>query len=315
MGSASRVAALPTLAALEALPVLDGARRGASVQLSSRYIENRIAVLTAVDGEAFAERVEELRRSRRILKDASANVDSVTVDELVGACEELRETYLEMPEAARLRSASPGEAVVVPELLASSGGTRFGARAYFFPAGDGPDPGEIVRRNVEAVVVDDRAAFERYQGRLQGYPECCIEHFVDRTPGVDSPEVRSVRPLESTIRGNRVGAGRTPSIEEVVPDLLEKPYAHAFFSRTFFPHPGCDEARERGKRIYGTLAEEVGETLARDCFRLNYVLAYVVARNTMSHERRELPPVGALGEEQSYLYLPLRATVTATRYS
>lgn len=315
MVSASRVAALPTLTALEAVPVLEGARRGASVQVSSRYLDNRIAVLTAVDEEAFAERVEGLRRSRRIFEDATASVDSVTVDALIEAGEELRETYLEMPEAERLRSAFPGESVVVPELLGTAEGIRFGMRAYFFPDGDGPDPMDVVRRNVEAVVNDERSAFERHKGRLHGYPECCVDHFVERATGDDSPEVRSVRPLASTVRGGRIGSDRTSSIEEVVPDLLDESYAHAFFSRTFFPHPGCEEARERGERIYETLADEFEETLAHDYVRLNYALAYVVARNTMSHGRRELPPVGALGREQSYLFLPLGVTLTASRYS
>lgn len=309
MGSASRVAGLPTLA------VLEGARRGASVQVSSRYLDNRITVLTAVDEEVFAERLEGLRRSRRIFKGATASVDSVTVDSLVEASEELRETYLEMPEAASLRSSFSGDTVVVPELLGTPDGIQFGARAYFFPAGDGPDPMEVVRRNVEAMVDDERSAFERYKGELHGYPECCVDHFVERATGDDSPEVRSVRPFESAVRGDRIGADRTASIEEIVPTLLEKPYAYAFFSRAFFPHPECEAARERGRRIYETLADEVDETLARDYVRLNYALAYVVARNTMTPGRREFPPAGALGREQSYLYLPVRVTLTASRYS
>lgn len=315
MGSASSVGALPTVAALEALPVLEGVRRGASVQVSSRYLGNRISVLAAVDRETFPERIQGLQRSRRILEDASASVDAVSVDELVDAGEALRETYLEMPETERLRSAFPGDTVVVPELLGTAGGIRFGARAYFFPPGDGPHPMEIVRRNVEAVVDDDRAAFERYKGRLLGYPERCVEHFVERAAAADPPEVRSVRPLESAVRAGLIGARRTPSIDEIVPGLLRKDYAYAFFSRAFFPRPGSEEARERGEAIYETLVDAVDEPLARDYFRLNYALAYVVARNTVAHERREFPPVGALGEEQSYLYLPLRGTLTASRYS
>lgn len=315
MGSASRLASLPTIAALESLPVLEGARRGASLQISSRYLDNRISVLTAVDAEAFAGRLEGLRRSRRIFADATASVDAVTVDALVEAGEELQGTYLEMPEAARLDSAFPGDTVVVPELLGTGEGIRFGARVYFFLAGDGPDAREILRRNAEAVVNDERSAFERYKGRLHGYPECCVEHFVERATGDDPPEVRSVRPIESAVRGGRIGTDQTGSIAEIVPDLLERSYAYAFFSRAFFPHPGCEAARERGTEIHETLVDEVDGTLARDYVRLNCALAYVVAANTGSHGKGELPPVGTLGTEQSYLYLPLAGTLSASRYS
>ena len=313
MTSPSEVDTLPTFIALETLPVLTGDKRGASVPLPTRYFENRIGVLTSLDDEGFADRIAALRESLDLLQ-ADVSIDAFEASALRTAAEQLRETFFEMPEVAFLRAGFPSDCVAVPELIYAEGRLQFGLRVHFFRVGEAPTPAEIIRRNVDAVFEDEQREFERYQGRLHGYPECCISHFTNRAPNTMGPEIQSVEPLRSVIRADLIGTGSGVSIDEILPDFFADEYASAFFSRQFFPEPQCEAARDRGTEIHDALETALDETLVHDYFRLNYALGYVVAYNTL-REGEELPVVGALGIEHVYSYLPLKATLTLPRYA
>ena len=313
MTSPSDVDTLPTFVALETLPVLTGHKRSASVQITTRYLDNRTRVLTSLDDGAFADRVTALRESRDVLQ-ADVSIDAFEASALLTAAEDLRETFSEMPELTFLRSGYPGDCVAVPEFLHTENGLEFGLRVHFFRAGDAPTPAEIIRRNVDAVIEDEQRAFEQYLGRLHGYPDCCISGFMNRAPNAPGPEVRSVEPFVSSIRADAIGTGSDGSIEAILPDFFTDEYAYAFFSRQFFPEPRCDTARERGTEIRDSLAAALDETLVRDHFRLNAALGYTVAYSTVP-ERERYPAVGALGTEHVYSYLPLKGTLTLPRYA
>jgi hypothetical protein len=186
---------------------------------------------------------------------------------------------------------------------------------YLFREGEAPDPGEVVRENVGAVVEADRERFEGYRGRLHGYPDCCVDRYVDRRPDGTPPEVRSVEPLAERVDDAALAGGPDPSasLADLLPDLLSEPAAFAFFAREFFPGPGCERARRRGVRVYDALAERVAEALVRDYFRFNAGWSVLVAEAT--REGHGAPPApGALGREHLLLHLPERTVTSPPRY-
>lgn len=315
MAASSETAALPSFVALEVLPVLAGEKRAASIQLTTTYLENRAAVLTSLDSRGTEKRVDQLRKSRKFLDNVSITVDAVETEALRTAAEDVQESLQELPEVEHLRSAYPGECVVVPEFLRTETGIQFGQRVYFFRDGEAPPATELIRRNVEAVVDEAQRAFEDYQGELHGYPECCVDHFTDRQPASPSPEQRSLAPLDASVHDDLVGIGATVSIERIVDDVFETEYAFAFCSRKFFPEPRCGAAQSFGRTLYETLTSEFeldGE-LVRDLYRLNVALGYLLAQ-TGRDSPGELPEVGDLGTEHVCFHLPLKSALTVSKY-
>lgn len=272
---------LPAFVALATLPVLAGAKRGTSVQLSTTHFENWITVLTGLDEERTQAQVEALRDARAFVGDLNITVESVATEPLLTAAEGLQEELRDLSAVADLRARYPGDCVVVPEFLRTETQISVGARLYFFRADKAPSASEILRRNVTNVVEDDQRAFKRYQGALHGYPDCCIEQFTDRQPGSPSPEQRSVRPLDSHIHDHLLGTSPDVSIQQIVPEFFELESAYAFCSRKFYPGPECRTAQRFGRTVFETLTTEfeLDETLVRDHYRLNFALCVHLAES------------------------------------
>lgn len=309
---AAALSSLPSFVALETAPVLMGRKDGASIQMSDLYFENQLSVLRSLDGASFADRIDSLSDSSETVRNASIHLDSLSVGTLEHAANNVHETYRSMPETKLLRSSFPGDCLTLPEFVRTGGnGIDFGLRAYFFREGDAPDPEDVIHRNVVGVVEETEREFERYQGGLHGYPDCCIDAFMDRSPGASAPEVRSVEAL-SCVREDRIGASGV-SIADILLDFFENPHAYSFFSRKFFPESDCETAQERGRDIFEGLTAAFPERMARDTFRLNYALCYTLA-HSLTPEGGKLPRVGSLGTEHVYAYLPLKNALSVPRY-
>jgi hypothetical protein len=310
----SDVRGLPGLVALDAFAVLDGRRRGSSVQLDETYFDGQLAATRTYGADdAFESRRRIVRESKRVYDETRIEIDSITETNLMDASEQFRGILRQLPEIELLRQGFPGTCFVVPEWLRRPTGVEFGARVYFFRDGDAPDPDEVIRENVAAVVSDDRPAFERYQGRLHGYPACCIEYFHERDDD-PPPEWRAMEPLldcidEDALRGDAEPA----SVEAVLGDPFAHEHVHAFFAREFFPEPGCETARDRGRDVRDGLAAAFPPTLVRDYFRINVGWNYLVAR-AVREGGGGRPEPGALGPEHRLFYLPLAAVLSVDRY-
>ncbi|WP_231186755.1 hypothetical protein [Haladaptatus sp. DYF46] len=309
---AAALSSLPSFVALETAPVLMGRKDGASIQMSDRYFENQLSVLRSLDGASFTDRIESLSQSYETVQDASIHLDSLSVGTLEHAANNVHETYRSMPETKLLRSSFPGDCLTLPEFVRTGGnGIDFGLRAYFFREGDAPDPEDVIHRNVVGVVEETEREFERYQGGLHDYPDCCIDAFMDRSPDADAPEVRSVEAL-SCVREERIGASGV-SITDILPGFFEEPHAYSFFSRKFFPESDCVTAQECGRDILEGLTAAFPDRMARDIFRLNYALCFTLA-HSLTPEGGELPRVGSLGTEHVYASLPLKNALSVPRY-
>lgn len=314
MSRTEGVEALPAIAALDAHSVLEGTRPGASLQLDETYFTGQLRVLRALESVSDVEsRIHDLERSLELYSEITLELDTPTRENLLEASRRFRTLLQQLPEVNALRNAFPGTCVVFPEWLRTEREIKYGARIYLFRNGTVPDPEEIVRRNVDAVVDQDRTSFDGYRGRLHGYPECCIEFHSDRTA---PPEVRSVTPFEEYVDEAALdGAPNTStSIARLVPGLLEDDASYGFFAKAFYPGPGCSAAAAKGREIFGELAESYGETVARDHFRLNFATSYVRGRGVLEGAER-LPEPGSLGREHLYFYLPLGSLLTVSRYS
>lgn len=321
MASQAAVERLPTFVALEALSVLAGERTGASVPFDATYFDGvgraTQAAADDIDGVNPDTRLQQVQQSRLALNTTTVELDAFEREAVLSASENLRATAEQLPEVEFLRSAFPGEVVVVPEWLRTGRMADWGMRAYFFREGDAPAPDEIVARNIDAEVDGNRAAFERYQGDLHGYPECCIEAFHDRAQDRPDPEWRSVESLADEFRDEALRQGQNVSIDDVLPDFFDSKRALAFFAREFFPEPDCETARAAGEQVYDALRSEVGEALARDYFALNYAFCYAVARTLRegaNRGRRGRPSAGDLGMEHFSFYAPLSHVRTFPRY-
>lgn len=311
---------LPAFVALEVHSVLAGRRRGASVPLDGTYVDGiRRTSQSLTDVQADVdpdERVRHVQQSQLMLDTVNVGIDSFEREQLLAASDRLRETAEGMPEVEFLRAEYPGDCVVVPEWVRTGRAADWGIRVYFFRADDAPTGDEIIERNVEAVVEGTRPEFERFQGDLHGYPECCIEAFHTRAGDRQSPEWRSVEPLAHRLRADALD-GTGSSVDDVLPTFFEADDAYAFFAREFFPEPDCETARETGQHVFDALRNEFGEPLARDQFALNYAFCYAVAKTlrkqTATSGRR--PAAGELGREHFSLYAPLGHVRTFPRYS
>lgn len=298
--------------ALDALIVLHGERRAASVVPNDPYFHGQSEVLKNADEPPLRHRRRIVEESRQIYDDIYVEFDSLTEEALWDASNQLGELLQQLPEVRYLQQEFPGTCLAVPEWLRTRGEVKYGARVYFF-ADDGPSAEEILQRNIEAVLDDDQTAFEAYQGMLHGYPECCIETYQSRQSEEQSPEWRSVEPLADRVTDDDFSPSAGNRIDKYFDDLFGTPDVYAFFTREFFPEPGCSTARAKGVEIYDALEGVLPETLVRDYFRFNFGYSYLEARS-MEDGERELPTPGALGQEHLYFYLPLETMLELSRY-
>jgi len=314
------LADLPTFIALEATSVLTGHRRGASFPLDLPYLQSvaqaaRAYATTSGDSERSQRRIERVHQSRLGLQTTQVSVDALELDPLLAASARIRDVAVQFPEVQFLQESYPGDAVVVPEWLRYGRSVEWGLRVYLFRGGEAPSPETVVDRNLEAVVDASRSEFEQYQGRLHGYPDCCIDAFLDRASDDQRPEARSVAPLADRI-DERALHGQS-SIETVLPDFFESDHAAAYFAREFFPEPDCESARELGETVIDAMTSHLDTTLVRDFVRLNYAYCYAVATRLASESvtaGATRPGASDLAAEHQLWYLPLATTAAMPRY-
>lgn len=312
MAGPEAVSGLPTLVALDALAVLAGERDATSLHLSETYFRGQARALESVAAPGLDRRREMVENSLALLQDVQVDFDSLTEANLREASRRYRDVLRRIPEVQYLERAFPGTCFVVPEWLRVQGEVQYGARVYFVGE-DGPTPGDVVEENVAAVVAGDRAAFEAFLGDLHGYPECCVAAFQDRPADGPTPEKRAVDPLADRIVDDRLGEGSETSVDEVFEDLFATPFAYAFFTREFYPGPGCSTATNLGVAVFDRLTAHLPHRLVRDFFRFNVGYSYLAAQ-AIARGADSAPAPGALGREHDYLYLPLGATLDRPRY-
>lgn len=313
------VAALPTFSALDVRAVIEQKRRGASIQVDESYFRGQDLAIEAVGtASTLTDRRNIVSQSRRFYDQIQVDFDSLTRDNLISASTRFRQLLQRLPEVQYLKQVFPETCFIVPEWLRTGGEVKYGARIYFFRDDTAPAPSDILQRNIEAVVADDRADFEQYQGYLHGYPKCCIEYFsTHERQKKTGPELEAVEPIENYIDDDVIAEHQacSASIEDIVDGIFETPQAYAFFAREFYPEPGCEQARHRGVSIYETLSNTYPEALVKDYFRLNAGWSYLMAKATAPEQMSAKRPVpGSLGREHLRFYLPLRVTVTTPRY-
>lgn len=315
------IRSLPAFVALDGHTVIDGDRPGTSLQLDGTYFSGRLRALRTVDEgvETVSDsgrdrRIRRLRRSWEEYEDIGIEVDSLTERNLRDASSRFRRQLQRIPEVKHLRREFPGCCFVVPEWLRSGDRLHYGARVYFFPKVDSPTPEEIIQENVEAIADERFEPFERYQGRLHGYPDCCIAFYHERSPSAPSPEWRSIEPFTDRIDEDALGAGPSVSLDEVLTPFTEWKESCAFFTREFFPEPGCDTARTKGRAIHEALSSAASSRLVEDYFRLIFGYNYLVARAVQTGGTHR-PAPGEIGREHLLFYLPFRELSTMPRYS
>jgi hypothetical protein len=313
-----QITSLPTLAALDAHVVLDGKRRGASVQLDDTYFEGQQQAFDAVELPSLSSRRNLVEQSGEFYDQIQVDFDSLSEETLWTASERYGQILQQVPEIQYLQRQFPETCFVVPEWERSGQQVSYGSRVYFFRDDSAPDPEGILQRNIDAVVEDDSDQFKQYQGHLHGYPDCCIEYFATYDRGPDAaPELESLKSIREYVDDERIGdeTRHSHSIEEIVDGVFETPDVYAFFAREFFPEPGCDRARRRGIDIYESLSHAYPDALVEDYFRVNVGWSYQMARAT-AHQRRDRsrPSPGSLGREHLLLYLPLSATCSLSKY-
>jgi hypothetical protein len=313
MARKTDVNALPGILAMDGLTVLEGQRRGTSLQLTDRYFRTQEAALQAIEGSEFVEnRCRTVRKSRDIWDDIHVDFPSLTKENLHTASTRLRNIFDQLPEVQYLQRNYPETCYVVPEWMRIDGEVKYGARVYFF-GNDPSDRDELVKRNVEATVNGNRDDFERYQGRIHGYPDCCIEFFRegDRISGRESPEARSLAALDDIIDDDieecaRGGSIANIPISELLPRFFESPHSYAFFTHGFYPGPDCETARKNGIDIYETLTETLPQPLVEDFFRVNFGLSFLKAGFG--------PNTTAFGRAHRLSFLPLQILKSLPRY-
>ena len=307
------VAALPTFAALDVRAVLENERRGASIQMDEEYFRGQQLAIDAVEmASSLTERETIVSKSLAGYNQIQIGLDSLSQENLNSASVQYRNLLQQLPEVQYLKRRFPGRCFVVPEWLRTPNAVRYGARMYFFRDRDSPEPTDILARNIDAVLSGDNGEFERYQGELLGYPECCREYFSDydryEQPG---PELAAVEPIVDAIDESEISReGPQTSIDDIVDDVDDCPPLYAFFTREFYPDPDCDHARNRGTSIYETLRDSYPDPVIEDHFRLNAGWSYLMAQTTAPDtESQSRPPPGVLGREHHLFYLPLATTV------
>ena len=316
--SETAVGALPTFAALDSYLILEQRRNGSSIQLDESYFRGQTQAIDAVETTAALDKRRTIvSQSRQLYNRIQIDFDSLTRETLESASASFRRLLQQLPEVRYLKQQFPATCFAIPEWIRSEGTVDYGARIYFFGEESAPTPDEILHRNIEAVVSDTRADFERYQGRLHGYPDCCVDWFstYDRQQ-TTAPEVAAVDPIADCIDDDALQAGPpvSASVDELTDGLFETPAVYGFFTREFFPEPNCDRARRDGLSMYDALCEEFPDALVEDFFRLNAAWSYLMAQATIGAGRSERPAPGSLGREQLLFYLPLSSTVSVSKY-
>ncbi|MFB6096073.1 MAG: hypothetical protein ABEJ74_01635 [Haloferacaceae archaeon] len=310
MALPAELGSLPGFAGIDACTVLRGERPGASVQLDDTYFEGQLLALDGVDGTAAEKRRSILRNSRDLYDDIHIDIGELTERSLLEASERYWRTLRQVPEITYLEQNFPETVTVAPEWLRIGGELKYGARVYFFGP-DGPDALTVVRKNVEAVLADEPATFERYQGGLHGYPDCCVDFFHERDAET-APEWRSVEPYADRVDDAALERGPDARLDDIVAGL-DDAFAtgdgedfpvESFFAREFFPEPGCERARERGRRVRDCLTDVFPDALVRDYFGLAFGFSYLSATAVREGGDRR-PSPGAFGREHRLFYLPL----------
>ncbi|RAW45830.1 hypothetical protein DQW50_06345 [Halorubrum sp. 48-1-W] len=315
------ITTLPTFIALDSYAVLAGQRQGASVQLDETYFSGQLQAFEAFDGDtdgssnsSRGQRSRDLRESRRAYRSIEVDVDALTEDGLWTASTQFRRELQRIPEISYLERQFPGQCFVVPEWLRTEDHLHYGARVYFFQDDDSTTPKDVMQENIDAILSDSFPKFERYQGRLHGYPDCCIDFYHDRSSNAPSPEWRSIEPFADRINEPALGNGLSASIDDMLPQFSGRDDRFAFFAREFFPEPGCETALTQGEVIFDSLSSEYPTALIEDYFRLNFSYNYLIARAVHTGGTHR-PVPGELGEEHLMFYLPLRELLTIPRYS
>lgn len=201
-----------------------------------------------------------------------------------------------------------------PGVVANAQRGQIRRTPVFFRDRDSPEPAEILDRNIDAVVAENNAEFERYQGELLGYPECCLDYYSDHDRYEQrGPELAAVDPIADSIDDSELsnrGETSQTSIDDIVEETADRPHLYAFFTREFYPEPDCDRARNHGVSIYETLRDIYPEPLVEDHFRLNTGWSYLMAQTTAPDtESQSRPSPGVLGREHLQFYLPLAETM------
>lgn len=309
------VAALPTFVALDVRAVLANERRGASIQIDDGYFRGQQLAIDVVETpSSLTDRQTIVSQSYRGYNQIQIDIDSLSHETLWSASVQYRNLLQQLPEVQYLKRWFPGTCFVVPEWLRTPGAVEYGARVYFFRDRDSPEPTDILDQNIDAVVTEDNAEFERYQGDLLGYPECCFDYFSDHGRyGKLGPELAAVEPIVDAIDDSeltRGGERPKTSVDDIVGELADRQHFYAFFTREFYPEPDCDQARNCGVSIYETLCDIYPESVVEDHFRLNTGWSYLVAQLTAPDtESQRRPSPGILGREHLLFYLPLAETV------
>ena len=299
---------LPGYVALEALPVASDVKPGASIQIDNSYFSIRLGALDRINAEGRVDdRVEMVRDSYAALNRADISVGGFDENEIHDASLDLMESYRNVPEIERITRSFPGNSFVVPEWIRGDGYLDYGARIYFV-GNDSIDEEDVLEVNIEAVVEKDRERFERYQGEIHGYPDCCIDYFHERDD--TSPERRSVEQID-------LGAEQQTDPDEPtisIPDsYFEMDSSYRFFSKEFFPEPGCSEATQKGRKIYDYLDRKLPTGLVRDYFKTNYLYGRKVAELVETKGERR-PGPSKMNDTFTELYLPLKLVSRLPRY-
>ncbi|WP_318570568.1 hypothetical protein [Salinigranum marinum] len=258
--------------------------------------------------------MRDLRESRRAYRSIEVDLDALTEEGLWTASTQFRRELQRIPEINRLKRQFQGECFVVPEWLHTGDRVHYGARIYFFREEESVTPEDVIQKNIDAIPSDSFHNFERYQGRLHGYPDCCIDFYHERTSNAPAPEWRSIKPFADQINDEALGNGSSAPIDDVLPRFSEWEDRYAFFAREFFPEPGCETALTKGRAIYDGLSSEYSTRLVEEYFGLTFGYNYLVARAVHTGGSHR-PTPGDLGREHLRFYLPLRELLTTSRYS
>lgn len=309
---------LPTFAALDSYAVLKQERRGASIQVDESYFRGQMKVMDAIDSVDLTKRREIVTQSHNLYDTIDIDLDSLTEENLQTASTRFRQILQQMPEVQYLTHNFPETCFIVPEWMRTQKRVNYGARIYFFREDSAPDPDEIIQRNIEAVMDNNQNDFEQYQGRLHGYPDCCIDYFSSYNRQRDAaPEVDAIKPLTDSINDDATqgGSNSSTSIDELFDGIFEIPDVYAFFAREFYPELECNQARHQGISIYDVLCDRYPEELVKDYFRINIGWSYQMARNMSTLiEESSKPSPGSFGHEHLLFYLPLSSVTTLPKY-
>lgn len=318
MAAHEAVGSLPAFTALSGQAVLNGTRSGTSLQVDSTYFRGQLRAFQALGNRTTPrsdssrdDRIEILQDSWQEYQAIEVELESLTEQCLWETTTQFWRQLQRIPEIDYLQENYPGRCFIVPEWLQTDDQLHYGARVYFFPRDDSPEPEEILQKNVDAILDEPFELFERYQGRLHGYPDCCIDFFHDRSPDSPSPEWRSIEPYADRVTPEVLGSSQ--SIADALPDFPEWEGRYAFFAKEFFPEPGCETARSQGRAIHDALVASAPSQIVDDYFRLIFGYNYLVAAavHTGGSQR---PMPGELGQEHLLFYLPFRELAALPRY-